>query len=65
VSEEHKNSVDRALACCNVPVTCIGQLNGMSGKVNLRLHNQPYDFIDTGYEHFAPSSLLATTKDPQ
>lgn len=65
VSEEQKNSVDRALACCNVPVTCIGQLNGMSGKVDLRLHNQSYDFIDTGYEHFAPTAAKHAAKSPQ
>jgi thiamine-monophosphate kinase len=52
VGEEHKGSLDIALASSNVSVTCIGQCNGISGKLKLHSDNQPYVFNGKGYEHF-------------
>lgn len=66
VSEEQKNNVDRVLACSNVPVTCIGQLNGMPGKIELRLKNEPYVFLqDSGYQHFNQSADDASKKQDE
>ena len=52
VGEEHKGKLDIVLANCNVPVTCIGQCNGISGKLKLHADNQPYVYKGKGYEHF-------------
>ncbi|MFT5674148.1 MAG: thiamine-monophosphate kinase [Paraglaciecola sp.] len=52
VSEEHKGKLDIALANSNVAVTCIGQCNGVSGKLQFHSDNQPYVFNGKGYEHF-------------
>lgn len=53
VSEEQKGNLDIALANFNVSATCIGQLNGMPGKLELRLEDAPYDLHSKGFEHFA------------
>ncbi|MFT4938417.1 MAG: thiamine-monophosphate kinase [Paraglaciecola sp.] len=52
VGEEHKGKLDVALANSNVSVTCIGQCNGMSGKLQFHADNQPYVFKGKGFEHF-------------
>tara|TARA_R100000687_G_scaffold83702_2_gene89419 strand:- start:19445 stop:20455 length:1011 start_codon:yes stop_codon:yes gene_type:complete len=52
VSEEQKSSVDRVLACSNVPATCIGQINGAVGKVDLKFNDESYAYSQTGFEHF-------------
>lgn len=52
VAEEQKGSLETILSSTNVPVTCIGQLTGVAGKIELRLHNEPYPLPTTlGYEH--------------
>ena len=53
VSEEQKGNLDIALSNFNIEATCIGQLNGMSGKLDLVLNEQPYQLTRQGYEHFA------------
>lgn len=52
VSEEQKGNLDTALANFNVSATCIGQLNGKDGKLDLRFNDEPFDFQRSGYEHF-------------
>tara|TARA_R110000868_G_scaffold3464_1_gene22253 strand:- start:1503 stop:2465 length:963 start_codon:yes stop_codon:yes gene_type:complete len=52
VSEEQKGKLEIAMANTNVPITCIGQLNGMSNKLELRLNNNVIDYQTTGYQHF-------------
>jgi thiamine-monophosphate kinase len=52
VSEEQKGNLDIALASINVKACCIGQLNGISEKLELRHANEPYQFSAKGYQHF-------------
>ncbi len=52
VDEEHKGMLETTLANANVSVTCIGQLNGQSHKLELRQNDLPYEYVDKGYQHF-------------
>ncbi|MFC4701824.1 thiamine-phosphate kinase [Glaciecola siphonariae] len=55
IAEEHRVSMESAMASYNLPVTCIGQITGVSGKIDLRLNDQPFSFVsleDRGYQHF-------------
>jgi thiamine-monophosphate kinase len=52
VSEEQKGKLEIAMANTNVSFTCIGQLNGMSNKLELRMNNYVVDYQTTGYQHF-------------
>jgi thiamine-monophosphate kinase len=52
VSEEQKGKLELAIASSNVCVTCIGQLNGMANKLELRLNNAVVDEQYSGYQHF-------------
>lgn len=52
LSEEQKGNLDIVLANCNVPATCIGQLNGSAEKLELKYHEQTYQFTAQGFEHF-------------
>ena len=53
VSEEQKGNLDTALTNFNVSATCIGQLNGVSGKLELKFEDEPYRFEGQGFEHFS------------
>ena len=52
VSEEQKGKLEIAMANNNVIFTCVGQLNGVSNQLELRLNNQVFDYQSTGYQHF-------------
>lgn len=52
VSEEQKGHLETTLASANVHATCIGQLNGNAGKLDLRKTDKPYAYNVKGYEHF-------------
>jgi thiamine-monophosphate kinase len=52
VGQEQKGNLDIALANANIAATCIGQLNGINEKLELRLENEPYPFAGQGFEHF-------------
>jgi thiamine-monophosphate kinase len=52
VSEEQKGHLHTTLASANVIATCIGQLNGMVGKLELRQNGQPFKANGQGYQHF-------------
>ncbi|TDF39794.1 thiamine-phosphate kinase [Alteromonadaceae bacterium M269] len=53
ISEEQKGNLEVALANSNVSATCIGQLNGMSEKLELKFEDEPYHINASGYQHFA------------
>ncbi|MBT1062946.1 thiamine-phosphate kinase [Bowmanella sp. Y26] len=53
VSEEQKGNLDLAMATASVSVTCIGQLNGVQGKLELRDGKERYAFEGKGYQHFS------------
>lgn len=52
VSEEQRANLEIALANYNVSATCIGQLNGKTGTMTLKLNDQPYTLDADGFEHF-------------
>ncbi len=52
IAEEQKGQLDVALANCNVSATCIGQMNGVPGKLELKYNNEPYQMVEEGYQHF-------------
>lgn len=53
VSEEQKMNLETALANFNVQATCIGQLNGVSGKLELRRNGEAVAVEERAFEHFS------------
>lgn len=53
ISEEQKGNLEVALANCNVSATCIGRINGVAEKLELKLDDKPYELDAIGYQHFA------------
>ncbi|RDV29450.1 thiamine-phosphate kinase [Alteromonas aestuariivivens] len=52
VSEEQRGNLETSLASTNVKATCIGQVTGQTGKVDLKLYDEPYQPPEkTGYQH--------------
>ncbi len=52
VSEEQKGILETSLSSTNVKATCIGQLTGNSGHIDLKLNDQPYRLPQQfGFEH--------------
>ena len=52
VSEEQKVPLETTFASANVSATCIGQLNGNIGKLELRQGDKPFTYTGIGYHHF-------------
>lgn len=55
VPEEQRNSVQTALDSYSIPYTCIGQMTGASGKLDLKLNDQPFQLespTTLGFSHF-------------
>ncbi|MGQ8365056.1 thiamine-phosphate kinase [Glaciecola sp. 1036] len=53
VSEEHRVSIETAMASYNIPCTCIGQVTGAKERMELRLNGQAYELPSkSGYNHF-------------
>lgn len=55
VSEEQRNSVQTALDSYSIQHTCIGQMTGATGKLDLKLNDEPFDLGSAkslGYCHF-------------
>ena len=53
VPQEQVTNLERSMLQCNVPVTCIGQLTGQTGKIQLQWNKQAYQLQRRGYQHFA------------
>lgn len=53
IPEEQKGSLEVAIANCNVSATCIGQMNGTSEKLDLKVGNAGYTLERKAYQHFA------------
>ena len=55
VSEEQRNSVQKGLDSYAIGYTCIGQMTGATGKLDVRLNDEPFH-LETkgslGYTHF-------------
>jgi len=55
VPEEQKSSVQTALDSYSIPYTCIGQMTGATGKLDLRLNDKPFTLeasASLGFAHF-------------
>lgn len=52
IPEEQKGSLDVAFANCNVPATCIGRINGVAEKLELKSGDNPYVLSESGFQHF-------------
>lgn len=55
VSEEQRNSVQTALDSYSIPHTCIGQMTGAAGKLDLKLNDQAFKLESAtplGFSHF-------------
>lgn len=55
IPEEHRVSMETAMSNYHLPVTCIGQITGAQGKIDLRLNDEPFSFATIkakGYQHF-------------
>ncbi|MCC2614725.1 thiamine-phosphate kinase [Aestuariibacter halophilus] len=53
VSADKRTNLEINLANFNVEATCIGQMTGKDGKIELRLGDEPYSLDVKGYEHFS------------
>ncbi len=55
VAEEHRTSVQTAFDSYSITCTCIGQITGANGRLDVRLNDQPYELDSAakkGYLHF-------------
>ena len=52
VPEDNRGALDVSTAHYGIKLTCIGQILGQSGKIELRRDNQPIEFDFQGFEHF-------------
>ncbi len=52
VPEDKRGSLEVLLSPYGVPVTCIGRITGVAGKLELRQGDQPFVYQHQGYQHF-------------
>ncbi len=52
VPEDKRGSLEVLLSPYGVPVTCIGRITGVAGKLELRQGDQPFVYTHQGYQHF-------------
>ncbi|MCT6699118.1 thiamine-phosphate kinase [Rheinheimera sp. 4Y26] len=52
VPEDKRGSLEVLLSPYGVPVTCIGRITGVAGKLELRQGDQPFAYQHQGYQHF-------------
>ncbi|GHG64002.1 thiamine-monophosphate kinase [Alishewanella longhuensis] len=52
VPENRRGSLDVLLSPYGVPVTCIGRITGLAGKLELKAGEQPFFYQHQGFQHF-------------
>lgn len=52
VPENKRGTLDVLLSPYGVPVTCIGRITGVVGKLELKAGDQPFAYEHHGFEHF-------------
>lgn len=52
VPTEKRGKLEMSLGQFGIKATCIGQIGGTPGKVDLRLNGEPYHLPVSGYQHF-------------
>jgi thiamine-monophosphate kinase len=56
VAEDYKSKIETAFTSFNVNATCIGQITGATGKIDLRYNEKPFAHSgQRGYQHFDAS----------
>lgn len=53
VPEARRGSLEVLLSPYGVPVTCIGRITGLTGRLELKQGDQPFVYEHSGYQHFA------------
>ncbi len=53
VPEDRRASLDVLLSPYGVPVTCIGRITGVAGKLELKSGEQPFAYHHQGFQHFS------------
>lgn len=53
VPEARRGSLEVLLSPYGVPVTCIGRITGLPGRLELKQGDQPFAYEHSGYQHFA------------
>ncbi|WP_026376964.1 thiamine-phosphate kinase [Aestuariibacter salexigens] len=53
VSEEQRGNLDTVLSNYHVSATCIGQMTGVTEKLEVRRGSEPFSISPHGYQHFA------------
>ncbi|MDN4503239.1 thiamine-phosphate kinase [Alteromonadaceae bacterium BrNp21-10] len=53
VPEDKIANMERALLNANTAFTCIGQMTGQAGKLEMQFNKQPFVFSGKGFEHFS------------
>ena len=56
VPEDKRGALEVGLAQYGVDLSCIGQIQGPQGKLELRKDNKPYPFEGEAYQHFSGDS---------
>jgi len=56
VPEDKRGALDVTMAHYGVQLTCIGQIQGQTGKLELRKDNEPFEFEGRGFQHFSKDS---------
>lgn len=52
VPENKRGSLEVLLSPYGVPISCIGRITGLAGKLELRQGDQPFAYQHSGYQHF-------------
>lgn len=52
VPENKRGSLEVLLSPYGVPMSCIGRVTGLAGKLELRQGDQPFVYQHSGYQHF-------------
>ncbi|GGW50558.1 thiamine-phosphate kinase [Alishewanella tabrizica] len=52
VPENRRGSLDVLLSPYGVPITCIGRITGVAGKLELKAGEQPFTYQHQGFQHF-------------
>lgn len=63
VPEDKRGALDVGMSHYGVKLTCIGQIMGQSGRLELRRDNNPITLELSGFEHFSQDSLAAEVPD--
>jgi thiamine-monophosphate kinase len=52
VPENKRGSLEVLLSPYGVPISCIGRVTGLTGKLELKQGDQPFTYQHSGYQHF-------------